>query len=101
RNGSVYKDVIVAHMLVMSTATGSNSRVALTAMSPGEPLNTKPKTSLWRSRIQDIPAQLVLQSWVNIQLHWSGWTVWTVSRVGSMRVSPPAVRRMTDLWLRG
>src|SRR3954464_2989312 len=88
---------MVAHMLTRSTAAGSSNRVAFSTADPAVPSKMNPNTRFWRSRIQDIPDHIQLHSWVSIQLHCSGWAVWTVSRVGSMRVSPPAVRRMTEI----
>src|ERR671923_1921513 len=71
RNGRVYNEVIVAHMLTISTAAGSSSRIDFSTARPGEPLKTKPKTICWRSRIQDIPAQIQVHNCASIQLHCS------------------------------
>src|SRR5919112_6038932 len=70
-------------MLTIRTAAGSRSRVAFSTAMPGDPLKTKPNTSCWRSRIQDIPDHIQVHSCASIQLHCS------VGGVDCMSVLPP------------
>src|SRR5215211_6164528 len=89
---------MVAHMLTRSTAAGRSNRVAFSTAGPAAPSKMKPKTRLWRSRIQDIPDHIQLHSWASIQLHCSGWAV---TRVDCIRRAPPAIRRKRDGYLQG